>query len=63
MNSFTDAEAKAKCQAECDKRNRHVLKTHKMRWKPLWNETKGWQPAFRPQIERVVVERKSYVKP
>lgn len=63
MTSFTDDAAKAKCQEDCDKRNKSILKTHPMRWKPLFTPGKGWAPALRPKLERIVVERKSYVRP
>jgi hypothetical protein len=63
MNTFRDEAAKARCEADCEKRNKNILKTHPMRWKPLWNEERGWHAALRPKLERVVVERKSYGKP
>lgn len=55
MITWGDTEGKARIQAECDKRNKHVVKTHHMRWKPLFSHEKGWHPAFRPkgQIEEV----------
>lgn len=48
MITYGDEEGKARVEAECMKRNKHVLKTHTCRWKALFDHTKGWHPAFRP---------------
>lgn len=50
--AFTDQEAKTKCQAECDKRNKHKSKFQADKcWKPLWDAQKGWHPEFRHAVE------------
>lgn len=56
MNSFTDPEAKAACQAECDKRNKHKSKfLAEKAWKPLYTPGIGWKPELKPSLE---IERK-----
>lgn len=53
MAGFNDTEARDKAFALCDKRNKAILKTHHMRWKPLFDHGKGWHAALRPVGEGV----------
>lgn len=55
MTGFKDPEAQAVCQRICDMRNKHILRTHPLRWKPLWDCKRGWFPALRPVHDRVTV--------
>lgn len=58
MTNFTDPDAKAACQALCDKRNKSIGKHHPLRWKALHDSVNGWKPQLRPPVEREVVKKK-----